>query len=361
MAKCSKCGKSGLFLKLEDGLCKSCFAAPKQMAPKPPAFEPIIKPRATYAEIVPSDPSITERSFFYSGMSFNCVSEGDRVRIDRLRNSPVGYLPPEIADLAMRGQVQSVYFDSFVSPDTSTGDTALRIKLRIWLVPSGGKIPTPPPDPLDVERETKYIYPKVVDDCSIVYWYPSVPVANVNREKLRNLVSVKKSSLDAVDVSVELAPDGDIVLLHDGVMMGKVMDRQKMCADWLNKKLLLRCVFSCYKDGAETVALAFYRNDLLKYSSAKYVIVKLTSFRSEDAQFCISSMKGPEKLNIHSGSGRKILDIYGETIGNLPKKYQDLYDEDGIDAVYFDHFDTVEDDDMDEAIYVPYVKLYLSE
>lgn len=357
MARCSKCGKSGLFLSLQDGLCKSCFAAPKQMPPKPSTFEPITKPKAIYVEIVPSDPSITERSFFYLGMSFDCVLDGDRVRIDRSRSSPVGYLPTEIADLAVRGHIQSVYFDGFVLPDDSAGDAPLRIKLRIWLVPSGGTIPAPPPDPLDVEQGNKYIYPKVVDDCSIVYWYPSIPVADVNREKLRDLVSAKKSPFGAVEVSTELAPNGDIVLSHDGVMMGRVMGRQQMCADWLKKKLFLRCVFSCYKDGEETVALAFYKDDRKRYMDCKSAIVKLTAYTADDIQFTVSEMKGPEKLKIDEFEGL-VLDIYNSEIGKLPAKYRRICEEDGIESVYFDHFDVLCDEETDEEIYVPYVKIY---
>lgn len=353
MAKCSRCGKSGLFLSLSNGLCKSCSASVKPAPKKKSPYEPITKTKAVYVDIVPSDPTITEKSFIYT---LNCVLDGDRVRVDRSRNSPIGYLPEEMAELAMRGHVQSVHFDSFVTNDVSGNRVPLRIKLRIWLVPSDGTIPEPPPDPLDVERGSKWIYPKVIDDCSIAYWYPSVPVTVMNRTKLREMV-IAKNSFGSVDASVEVSADGNIALSSDGIIIAYLRDRQQMCQDWLNKQFPLRCCFSSFKKGEETVALAFYRDDRQKYTDCKSAVVKLTAFKAEEAQFAISEMKGPEKLKVNQCDGFHVTDIYNENIGKLPAKYQRMYEDDTVDAVYFDHFDVLEDDEG-ENTYVPYVKIF---
>lgn len=359
MAKCTKCGKFGFFLKLENGLCKSCAAVITPAPRKSIAFEPITKPRELFVDLLPVDAPESMPQHIRHFDPLKSVLIDGRVRLDYLSSSSVGYLPSEIAKLCMAGHIASVHFCEYVDPPLASGCAGKIARVRIWLVPSGGAIPTPPPDPLDVQNGSRWIYPKVINDCSIAYWYPSVPVAEVNREKLRELVSSKQASFDAVEVSVELAANGDILLSHDGVIMGKVLDRQQMCADWLHKNLLLRCVFSSYKKGEETVALAFYKDDRQRYSTNKAAVVKLISYKNEEAQFGISEMHWPEKLKVDEYDGHRVLDIYNSNIGRLPAKFQRLYDEGEVEAIYFDHYDTVADEETGEDIYVPFVRLFI--
>lgn len=348
MAKCSRCGKSGFLLKLSNGLCKSCATATKSAPKKLTPYEPIAKTRAIYVEIVPSDPTITDKSYIYS---LQCVLDGDRVRLDRSSNTPIGYLPDDIGALAMRGHVQSVHFDGFIANDESDNRVPLRIKLRIWLVPSGGAIPAPPPDPLDVERGSKWIYPKVIDDCSIEYWYPSLPVSNVDRDKLREMLIAKKHQ-----PQIEISQDGRVFLTYVGAMVAILQDKQDMCTDWLKKNLPLVCQFSSFEKNNEKVALAFYKDSRQRYDDYNTAVVELTAFNNEDAQFTISEMESTERLKVDKYEGF-VMDIYNNEIGKLPAKYRRLCEDDAVKAIYFDHYEVSLNKDF-EDIYIPFVKIY---
>lgn len=355
MAKCSNCGRSGLFLRLENGLCKNCVKTTPKHEPAKSSLLPILKPRNITVELMPLEHKLDRTRFFNHFDFMVCTLVNARVRVDSKAGVPLGYLPADISDLCLSGHVKSVFFNGrdceAVMSSVGTGS----ILVDIFLVPSGGITPAPPPDPLDIERGTKYIYPKVVDDCSIAYWYPSVPVTVMNRDKLREMV-VAKLSYESVYASVELTADGNIALSSDGIIIAYLLDRQQMCQDWLNKQLPLRCCFSSFKKGEETVALAFYRDDRRKYSDCKTVVVKLTAYKDEDTQFTVSEMKGLERLKVDEFEGL-VLDIYSSEIGKLPAKYRRICEDDSIEAVYFDHFDILEDDEG-EKVYVPYVKIY---
>ena len=351
MARCTNCGKSGLFLKLENGLCKNCTKiAPKHELAKS-SLLPISKPRNISVELLPLEQPFNKTPFLNHFDFMVCTLVNSRIRVDSRSGVPLGYLPADMADLCLSGHVKSVFFNGRDCSAVNSSSVTGSIEVDIFLVPSGGMVPKPEKDPLERASGYSWIYPKIIDDQSIAYWYPSLAISNVDRDILRKMVIAENHQ-----PQIEIAPNETTVLTYDGTTVAILQEKQDMCRDWLRKDLPLVCQFSSFKENSEKVALAFYRDDRKKYLDCKSALVKLTAYKNEDAQLTISGMKSPEKLKVDEFEGL-VLDIYNNEIGKLPSKYRHLCEEGAVDAIYFDHFDVLENDDF-EDIYVPYVKIY---
>lgn len=194
-----------------------------------------------------------------------------------------------------------------------------------------------------------------IGNCIQVYTYVKVPIVNVDRDAL--LKAYESGSFVAEPT---LLADGSIVLYSKTkrVAVGQLMARADMCRDWLKSGDPIRCEFTGFHTGQEHVLLSFYRDEQLRLKDKTSVIVKLTASSSQDKQESIEMLEPGEKLICCEDDDHderiNVLDYSEVPVGRLPKKYADIFMEEGFAGIFFDH---TEKDDFDNL--VPYVKIYL--
>lgn len=209
-------------------------------------------------------------------------------------------------------------------------------------------------DPLDnFHRGLIYAKP-IYMDCPIVYKYRNVSVENVDRDILRRIASTEDYQVD-----VAISDDDHVILKSNNDVVATLLEKSDMCKDWINRNDPVICEFVAFKSGAEKVALYFYKDEQSKFSACNSEVIKLTSFMSSSKQETISCLSSGEKLFVEfDDNGKQYLkDIDNYPVGNLPAKYAKLYDNGEICGIYFDHSDSVENDNGDQRE-IPFVKVY---
>lgn len=191
-----------------------------------------------------------------------------------------------------------------------------------------------------------------IGDCIEVYCYTRVPIVDVYREELANMVACESYNLAPV-----LTYNGSIALLHDGVVVAHLGDRLQMCKDWMKRGDPIRCEVTGFRTGSEHVVLAFYRNEEARLSAHESFIVKLTSYSSGEKQDTICGTMPMEKLvceeDCEADGKVNVTDTAGAPLGRLPKKYADMFFDDGFAGIFFDHYN-----ENDEGKLIPFVKIY---
>lgn len=192
-----------------------------------------------------------------------------------------------------------------------------------------------------------------IGDCIEVFSYLKVPVSNVDRWQLASMVAEQDYAVTPVAQA-----DGSISLMRNGCHVAHLSGRVQMCADWLRRGDPVRCEFTGFHGGSEHVVLCFYRNEEKRLSHHSTVTVKLTAYSSEAKQESICLLQAGDKLTCDesdTAAGRvDVKDYSGENIGRLPKKYSDIFIEDGFAGIFVDQLE----EDCN-GIIVPHVKIYL--
>lgn len=201
--------------------------------------------------------------------------------------------------------------------------------------------------------------PPIYQECPMVYRFPNVSVSNVNRSLLSSLVQSKNFK-----VTLYADENGDVLLKADNCTVAKLEDRVQMCIDWLHKGFPVICEFAVFAQGKEKVALFFYKNEEHNLVNNRCEVAKLTSCMSASKQETIAFLEKGQKLFIELDDNNKpyVRDIEYNPIGNLPAKYNKLYEDDMIIGVFFDHTETKVSEDFDkEDKEIPFVRIYLAQ
>ena len=202
------------------------------------------------------------------------------------------------------------------------------------------------------ERFAKHI--PVILNCVQVYCYTRVPIELVDRFALQEM-----ADSDTYGLTPTLSPGNTIDLFHGDRYIAQLSAKTDMCMDWLRRGEPIRCEITGFRYGQEHVTLAFYRNEAARLKHRQSVVIRLTAYTAEENQNGIFASTPGEKLTCaddEDAYGKvNVLDYCQEPIGRLPKKYADLFFEEGFAGVFFDHAD-----EDDEGKLIPYVKIYLN-
>ena len=214
-------------------------------------------------------------------------------------------------------------------------------------------------DPLRTAKRWGITSKTIYKNCPLVYKYPNIPVTQVDRDMLRRMVIAKE-----YEMTVVLAEDGSVDLYRGEICIARLVEKVEMCKDWFRKGEPIRCEFASFNEGAEKVALFFYRNEEEALKNYKCDIVRLTSCFSNSKQEVIYFLEKGEKLFIDTDDNDKpyLRNIDYAPIGNLAAKYNQAYEDDLIRGIYFDHSEKKESEDFDkDDKEIPYVRVYISE
>lgn len=196
---------------------------------------------------------------------------------------------------------------------------------------------------------------RTVGTCIQLYTYVKVPIVNVDRDALLKVYEAASFAAEPT-----LLADGSVVLYSktENIVVGQLVTRADMCRDWLKRGDPIRCEFTGFHTGQEHVLLSFYRDEQLRLKDRASVIVKLSACFSQDKQESIEMLEAGEKLNCCEDDDNdekvNVLDYSEEAIGRLPKKYADIFMEEGFAGIFFDHTE-----ENDSGKLIPYVKIYL--
>lgn len=201
------------------------------------------------------------------------------------------------------------------------------------------------------DRWTKRV--PIFQNCPQLYGYIRVRVTDADPDILRQMLSDDGYSLDPT-----LCADGSVGLLYNNIYVAKLAERVEMCADWLRRGDPIRCEMTGFHPGKEHVFLGFYRDEAARLQGHETAVVKLTTYTAEAKQDSIRLLVSGEKLSCaednNTDSKVNVLDFDGDLVGRLPKKYADIFLDEGLSGIFFDHAD---EDNIGRL--VPYVKIFL--
>lgn len=221
------------------------------------------------------------------------------------------------------------------------------------------------PAPVEKKRPTKQVnidkmpdrfskHIPVILNCVQVYCYTHVPIELVDRFALQEM-----ADSDTYGLTPTPSPNNIIDLFHGDRYIAQLSAKTDMCMDWLRRGEPIRCEITGFRYGQEHVTLAFYRNEAARLKHRQSVVIRLTAYTAEEKQNGILASTPGEKLTCaddEDAYGKvNVLDYCQDPIGSLPKKYADLFLEEGFAGVFFDHAD-----EDDNGKYIPYVKIYLN-
>lgn len=189
--------------------------------------------------------------------------------------------------------------------------------------------------------------PSQKDGASLVYHYGGQPINDLNYDAVFKLANDKSWEL------IAKSSDSKVLLYSGDILVGSLGGKRvEMLSDWIRRdEPYLIYLNSVYPETHEATAfLAFYRDFTKYFSDREQTIVKLTNYRSEDAQFSIMWLKGGEKLEIEECDDK----VEISDIGRLPSKIATRVLEEGCAACIFDHSDY----DLDKDLYTPFVKIF---
>lgn len=196
------------------------------------------------------------------------------------------------------------------------------------------------------------MYHMKIGELTCVYRYWRLNVSPINIELFYSIYFA------GCQLTPTRCEDGRIILSYKGIDVCELLERQRMVTDWLrNDDTMIFQISSC-KAGEEGVAVAFYRNEVKRLATKQNVIIKLTAYASSDKQEAIAYLEDGQKLTIVDDDGDHVYVanyFNGFEIGNLPKKYENMYFDEGFSGIFFDHQEW--DEDREKA--VPFVKIYL--
>ena len=202
------------------------------------------------------------------------------------------------------------------------------------------------------DRYSKHI--PIILNCVQVYCYTRVPIELVDRFALQEMVDSDTYGLTPV-----LSANNTIDLFHGDRYIAQLSAKADMCTDWLRRGEPIRCEITGFRYGQEHVTLAFYRNEAARLKHRQSVVIRLTAYTAEENQNGIFASTPGEKLTCADDEDTygkvNVLDYCQDPLGRLPKKYADLFFEEGFAGVFFDHAD-----EDDEGKLIPYVKIYLN-
>lgn len=203
---------------------------------------------------------------------------------------------------------------------------------------------------------TRAFSPKsFIDDMTAVYVYRAVPLMNVDRAMLKNMVQRNKFTLHA---KIE---DGAAVLYWDNARIGTVNQDTitRMLVTWIEQELPVVINIMCVTPGRETCGIAFYRSEIAYQKNRSKTIVRLTGCTSNERQLNIACCTSGEKLicvedDEHEGRVNVVTLVDEAPVGNLPARYAaEFLDGCGSNLVLFDHRET-----NDNGSLVPFVAIY---
>lgn len=198
-----------------------------------------------------------------------------------------------------------------------------------------------------ISKDPDITIPSQKDGASLVYHYGGQPINDLNYEAVFKLANDKSWELSAKSI------DGKVLLYSGDILIGSLGGKRvEMLSDWIRRdEPHLIYLNSVYPETHEATAfLAFYRDFAKYFSNREQTVVKLTNYRSEDAQFSIMLLKGGEKLDVEEYDDK----VEISDIGRLPSKIATRVLEEGCAACIFDHSDY----DLDKDLYTPFVKIF---
>lgn len=181
-----------------------------------------------------------------------------------------------------------------------------------------------------------------------------IPLSNVDRDTIYQMTQI-----DTFDVSMQITSEGSIALMNEDTAVAFLADKISIASDWIKKELPYICQLAEFGEGKERAVLHLFRNDESKYSGCKVEIAKLTSYMSEEKQFNISVLEPGERLFVEEDDNGKwyVRNVDYHELGRLPAKFNKLFDNDSLRAMFFDHGEMTENANGHE-IEVPYVRFY---
>lgn len=192
---------------------------------------------------------------------------------------------------------------------------------------------------------------------NLIYKYSNVKFApNEQMEK----ESLEMKNNDDWEIHAHIDKTGDIILSHNNINIGHLLDRKEMVSDWLNKNDTIKIYLENYGESGNFVYLAFYRDEQKRLSGCKTSTVKLSKYANEDAQSTLLSIEENTKLDFdedydYNAPDDTVWITYGSSsIGTLPKNIAKKYLEEGATAVFLNHIDY----DIEKDKEIPFVKIY---
>ena len=194
----------------------------------------------------------------------------------------------------------------------------------------------------------------VIDNATEVYSY-CIPLFPYDRDILYQIYCNDANAFANVSII-----NGKAVVCLGDLQIGEVVERFEMICDWLQRGDLIVCKFTSFGIGNQKIWICFYRDEIKKYAYCNSAVVKLTAYSAAAKQESIETLKPLELLSLTEDDWTdnkvNVLDWCEEPIGSLPKKYANLFLEDSINRVLFDHMEY--DDEKDK--YIPFVKIFWS-
>ena len=207
------------------------------------------------------------------------------------------------------------------------------------------------------EKKLDVVVPEKYQGAPLVYWYDNVELKNVDFDAVMKAAGDKRWRLDA-------QADGQSPWLVDdfGVRIGQIAsDRMSgMLSDWLERGDPFQAYLQniCPEKRMAHAFLAFYRTVEDRMKGRECTVLKLTKYKTEDAQRNIAYLEENDELEIvedHDEDWNEFLSVVSgsSSIGRLPKKIAEKYLNEGCAGCFFDRWEF-----DDKADYVPFVKIY---
>lgn len=190
--------------------------------------------------------------------------------------------------------------------------------------------------------------PKMVDGIPLAYKYFFVPINNFDK-------SVYQEIIEDGNFGLEVLIEGEqLKLVWNESVLGFVNAQKyvQMAIDFERRREQIKA-YAQYEGKA---VLAFYKDKKKGLQNRETTETKLTSYKSNSKQEEIFFLTDIDELSIDEESGVVETEDF-EAIGKVPAKILNKIKKEGYKACFFDHKE-LEDSEADEAVYIPYIKVY---
>lgn len=186
------------------------------------------------------------------------------------------------------------------------------------------------------------------DGVPLAYEYSGINVKNFDQ-------SVYQEIIETGEFCLNVKTDNDkIILIWREFVLGFVEAQKyvRMAIDFEKRGETVKA----YAEKKDCVLFAFYKDKKKGLQNRETTETKLTAYKSESKQEEIFFLTDNDELTIDEDTGYVETEGF-EAIGKVPAKILNKIKKEGYKACFFDHKE-LEDSEADEAVYIPYIKVY---